>query len=105
MATFCPWCSSLLLVDNLRSRLVCQTCLYTFVYTTKHYKKTEFTNKTVADVLGGPDAWKDVEKMQTQCPGCGHGYAYFRQMQTRSADEPMTIFYKCEKCGHSWKED
>ncbi|CAD7967950.1 unnamed protein product [Amoebophrya sp. A120] len=105
MATFCPSCSSLLLVDNLKSKLVCQTCPYQFVYRKKYFSKTEFVNKQVSDVLGGPEAWKDVEKMSTQCPVCMHGYAYFRQMQTRSADEPMTIFYKCEKCAHCWKED
>jgi DNA-directed RNA polymerase subunit M/transcription elongation factor TFIIS len=26
------------------------------------------------------------------------------QMQTRSADEPMTTFLKCVTCGHAWKE-
>ncbi|CAD7969451.1 unnamed protein product [Amoebophrya sp. A25] len=105
MATFCPQCCSLLLVDNLKSKLVCQTCPYQFVYTQKYYTKVEFSNKQVADVLGGPEAWKDVEKMNAQCPACMHGKAYFRQMQTRSADEPMTIFYRCEKCTHCWKED
>lgn len=40
------------------------------------------------------------------CPKCSHSRAYFMQMQTRSADEPMTIFYKCcsPTCGHRWKE-
>ena len=40
------------------------------------------------------------------CPKCEHSKAYFVQMQTRSADEPMTIFYKCcnKDCNHRWKE-
>ncbi len=40
------------------------------------------------------------------CPKCAHGKAYFMQMQTRSADEPMTIFFKCcnPDCAHRWKE-
>lgn len=29
------------------------------------------------------------------CPKCEHPRAYFMQIQTRSADEPMTTFYKC----------
>lgn len=28
------------------------------------------------------------------CPACGHRRAYFMQLQIRSADEPMTTFYK-----------
>jgi DNA-directed RNA polymerase subunit M/transcription elongation factor TFIIS len=38
------------------------------------------------------------------CPSCSHGYAYFMEVQTRSADEPATIFYKCVDCGYRWKE-
>lgn len=40
------------------------------------------------------------------CPKCGHLRAYFMQIQTRSADEPMTTFYKCcnAQCGHRWRD-
>ena len=38
------------------------------------------------------------------CPNCPHRRAYYMQFQTRSADEPMTVFYKCVKCKHRWKE-
>jgi DNA-directed RNA polymerase III subunit RPC11 len=39
------------------------------------------------------------------CPRCSHQRAYFFQMQTRSADEPMSTFYRCVECGHQWKEN
>ena len=41
-----------------------------------------------------------------KCPRCEHPRAYFMQLQTRSADEPMTTFYKCcnPQCGHQWRE-
>jgi DNA-directed RNA polymerase III subunit RPC11 len=38
------------------------------------------------------------------CPKCNHNEAYFMQMQIRSADEPMSIFYKCVKCAHQWND-
>lgn len=40
------------------------------------------------------------------CPKCGHTEAFYMQIQTRSADEPMTIYYKCcnFSCGFRWKE-
>jgi DNA-directed RNA polymerase subunit M len=37
------------------------------------------------------------------CPKCGNQKAYWFMQQTRSADEPPTIFYKCTKCGYSWR--
>jgi DNA-directed RNA polymerase III subunit RPC11 len=30
--------------------------------------------------------------------------AYFMQIQIRSADEPMSTFYKCCKCANQWRE-
>lgn len=41
-----------------------------------------------------------------KCPKCEHPRAYFMQIQTRSADEPMTTFYKCcnAQCGHRWRD-
>lgn len=52
--------------------------------------------KEVEDVLGGKDSWKNVDKTQAQCPNdrCSNTEAYFFQQQIRSADEPMTVFYK-----------
>ena len=40
------------------------------------------------------------------CPKCEHPRAYFMPLQTRSADEPMTTFYKCgnAQCGHRWRD-
>lgn len=40
------------------------------------------------------------------CPECGHTEAFFKEMQTRSADEPATVFYMCasKTCAHRWKE-
>lgn len=33
---------------------------------------------------------------------CPLSQAYFVQMQIRSADEPMTTFYKCTRCKNRW---
>lgn len=63
--------------------------------------------KAVDDVLGGEAAWKNVDSTEATCPKCSHDKAYFMQIQTRSADEPMTTFYKCcnHDCGAQWKEN
>ena len=38
------------------------------------------------------------------CRKCGQRECTFYEMQTRSADEPMTIFVTCLSCGNRWKE-
>lgn len=37
------------------------------------------------------------------CGKCKKNNVYYTQMQTRSADEPMTTFAFCQECGHRWK--
>ncbi|UMM37666.1 hypothetical protein L5515_009358 [Caenorhabditis briggsae] len=39
-----------------------------------------------------------------RCPLCSHERAYFMQLQTRSADEPITIFYRIF-CAHLFKKN
>ncbi|GME83761.1 unnamed protein product [Ambrosiozyma monospora] len=37
------------------------------------------------------------------CGKCKQREVSYYQMQTRSADEPLTTFCTCEKCGNRWK--
>ncbi|EDQ86021.1 uncharacterized protein MONBRDRAFT_38572 [Monosiga brevicollis MX1] len=40
---------------------------------------------------------------QLVCPRCKARDASYTEVQTRSADEPMTIFASCKKCGKRWR--
>jgi DNA-directed RNA polymerase subunit M/transcription elongation factor TFIIS len=69
-----------------------------------------------------PDNWKDIiekkckqdklkyelkpEAMSTlfKCRKCGSRETSYYEVQTRSADEPMTQFVTCIKCNNKWKE-
>lgn len=62
-----------------------------------------------AQVLGadGADAWAAAGLQKTEharCPGCGGNEAFFHEVQTRSADEPATLFLRCVACAHQWRE-
>ncbi|WMW22143.1 transcription factor S [Methanolobus mangrovi] len=39
-----------------------------------------------------------------RCDECGHNIAYWWLRQLRSADESETRFFKCTKCGCTWRE-
>jgi hypothetical protein len=38
-----------------------------------------------------------------KCSNCGQRRTTYYQLQTRSADEPMTVFVTCVNCGRRWK--
>ena len=39
-----------------------------------------------------------------KCESCGHDEAVWWMFQTRSADEPTTRFYRCQKCKYTWRD-
>lgn len=39
-----------------------------------------------------------------KCKRCGKSKTRYWEMQTRSADEPMTIFIRCLNCGKEWRQ-
>ncbi|MCJ1372606.1 RNA polymerase III C11 subunit [Loxospora ochrophaea] len=107
MLLFCPCCSNTLTVThtlpsddfpNGQNRLECRTCPYQFLINQRYYERKEFKRKEVEDVMGGKDAWANVDKTEAQCPRdeCDSVQAFFYQVQIRSADEPMTTFFKVE---------
>ena len=86
-------------------RFFCRTCPYIFKLKNKVTNEATLEQKVVDDVLGGPDAWKNADQTEINCTKCGNDHAYYQQLQIRSADEPMTTFYKCTDCGTRWRED
>tara|TARA_B100000795_G_scaffold261036_1_gene237449 strand:- start:490 stop:1590 length:1101 start_codon:yes stop_codon:yes gene_type:complete len=87
-------------------------------------KKQEITPKELANMTSQdlfPENWKQLidekykknkilyetkkEAMtdQFKCRKCGSRETCYYEMQTRSADEPMTIFITCINCGNRWK--
>ena len=46
---------------------------------------------------------KEAMTDQFKCGKCSSRETCYFEMQTRSADEPMTIFITCLNCGNRWK--
>jgi DNA-directed RNA polymerase subunit M/transcription elongation factor TFIIS len=69
-----------------------------------------------------PEIWKDLSIRQFErekrllegnksmatdqflCKRCGKKECTYYELQTRSADEPMTIFIQCVNCGKHWRQ-
>ncbi|EGF83763.1 hypothetical protein BATDEDRAFT_8263 [Batrachochytrium dendrobatidis JAM81] len=103
---FCPQCANLLLIQagNEGNELFCQSCPYICRVEKSLNKRLVFTRKDVDDVFGGEGSWENVDQTDATCPKCEHSRAFFMQIQIRSADEPMSIFFRCCKCANQWRE-
>ncbi len=102
---FCSKCGGLLLPKKIEGKvvLVCTKCGHVeepagSILVGKEIKHSprELTVVIEKKDIGGT--------VQVICPKCGYNRAYFWQLQTRAADEPMTRFFKCARCGHIWRE-
>ncbi|XP_021761688.1 DNA-directed RNA polymerase III subunit RPC10-like [Chenopodium quinoa] len=105
---FCPTCANLLQYEMTNpARFFCRSCHYISPIERKVKIKrgVQLTNKEATPIAVGKKPVGDTTA--ATCPKCGHGEAEFKQFQTRSADEPMTILYKClkEGCENIWKDD
>jgi DNA-directed RNA polymerase subunit M/transcription elongation factor TFIIS len=91
----------------------------------KRVKAEELTMADLArleDMELFPENWKRLQDQQLvreqsllegkaaaatdmfKCGRCGKRETTYYEMQTRSADEPMTIFITCVNCGKKWKQ-
>lgn len=60
-------------------------------------------NKRTMLVIEG-DAQGGMPTVKTHCGECGHDTAYWWLRQLRSADESEVRFFRCTKCGKTWRE-
>lgn len=108
MLLFCPSCGTRLSLEEGSKcyRFSCPTCPYVMPVTKKLSSRRYPVLKEVDEVLSDSSAWQNVDATDERCPKCEHPRAFFMQMQTRSADEPMTTFYRCcnNDCQYRWKE-
>ncbi len=96
---FCPKCGSFMVYKG--DKLVCRKCGYEkeagqgFVIESKR-------NEGEIPVI--ESKIETLPKTNVICPNCGNKEAYWWIRQMRAADEPEVRFYRCTKCGKTWRE-
>lgn len=101
---FCDNCGSML--KKINGEMECTEC-------------GETDTSTDTDRLVSTNEQSDAEVIETEadanfegkptatdvsCDECGHGKAWYTIKQTGAADEPPTRFFKCQECGHRWRD-
>jgi DNA-directed RNA polymerase subunit M len=101
---FCPKCEVKL--KNGDAGLQCPQCNYTEGQKAKSIKKIVNEEEPDFSLLAfeGNEGEESLPTVKINCEKCGHGEAVGWMFQTRSADEPTTRFYRCQKCKYTWRD-
>lgn len=101
---FCPKCGTLLVFKKEKRCLFCSRCGWEErAEKPISYVKAPAEEKIV--VIGKEEQrLRTLPQIKITCPKCGYGRAYWWMVQTRSIDESPTQFYRCVKCGYTWRE-
>ena len=99
---FCPKCEVKLKKDG--SDLKCSKCGYIEGNTLDKQKKVMQEEQTEAfNVFAENEGEESLPTIKIECESCGNDEAVWWMLQTRSADEPTTQFYRCTKCKNTWR--
>lgn len=63
--------------------------------------RQKFTKEAINDHQMATQSGTNTDLLK--CGKCKKRNCTYNQVQTRSADEPMTTFVLCNECGHRWK--
>ncbi len=103
---FCEKCGTVMIAREEKNRviLVCRKCGFKIT----DYKPLEIaetvSKQPMDDVIILEKNEEALPKTKAVCPKCNNKEAVWWLQQTRSADESPTIFLRCTKCKHSWRE-
>ncbi len=108
---FCPKCGSMMRPRREAGKveLYCPNCGYV-----KGIGDAASSYRFVKEIKHAPDKGiivVDESKLprvlpvtRAECPKCGNTEAYWWMVQTRRGDEAPTRFFRCTKCGYTWRE-
>ncbi len=98
---FCPKCEVRLKRGG--SGLACPRCGHSEAQEARPAAAAARQDVPDLNVLEGTEGREALPTIKIDCEKCGHGEAVWWMLQTRSADEPTTQFYRCTECGHTWR--
>jgi DNA-directed RNA polymerase subunit M len=103
---FCPKCSLALLPVKKEKTVVlaCPKCGQEATHSKAVVQKLAKPKEAVVVIGNEGKAIQTLPRTKANCQKCGHGEAFYWMVQTRGGDEAMTQFFRCTKCGATWRE-
>lgn len=86
-----------------QNKAVCRKCGYEKEVGEKSVVLVTKTNREDVPVIEGENI-KTLPTTTAICPECGNREAYWWLRQLRAADESEVRFFRCTKCGKTWRE-
>jgi DNA-directed RNA polymerase subunit M len=103
---FCPKCETRLRPEPGEEIIACPKCGFKTKREQDEKAEKQEIKKTGSDgsltVMEG-EAIDALPTTSIECPECKHDMAFWWMLQTRSADEATTQFFRCTKCSHTWR--
>lgn len=99
---FCPKCEARLKLADSESEFQCPKCGYS-EKGSKSTKQVKVEGGSTINVLDADEKKESLPVIKIDCEKCGNNEAVWWMLQTRSADEPTTQFYRCIKCSYTWR--
>jgi transcription factor S len=106
---FCPKCETRLKPKSEENIELCPKCGFssnkdnetTVSKSPSTSQKYEHNSNSVK--VMDSNALDVLPTTNVECPRCKNDVAFWWMLQTRSADEATTQFYRCTKCNHTWR--
>lgn len=99
---FCPKCKSIMIYKG--DKAVCRKCGYEKqADSSEEVVIVSKKNREEVPVIEGENI-KTLPTVRVVCPACGNKEAYWWMRQLRAADESEVRFFRCTKCGKTWRE-
>lgn len=98
---FCPKCGSMLSPSG--DELKCRRCEYTEKRGRAPFISKELMQEKEMPIIEGEER-AGLPTTKVRCSECGNNKAYWWLRQLRSADEGEVRFFRCTKCGKTWRE-
>jgi DNA-directed RNA polymerase subunit M len=104
---FCPNCETRLRLKFDENQVVCPKCGFTISEqeptVTINVSNVTTQEHNALRVLDAENNTEVLPSINIECPKCNNNLAVWWMLQTRSADEATTQFFRCTKCNHTWR--